>query len=133
MRLLITVILTIIVLDVAMVFYVLYRRYRKKLSPATIKYIRQQWKQIIGQSDHRHAIMDADKLLNYTLSQMGLRGSLGAKLKKSNHLFSKINDVWKAHKVRNNIAHQINYQVSEKVYKKTMLYFKKAFEELDIF
>lgn len=133
MKFLLTVILIIVVLDVLMVVYILYRYSRKKLSPASIQRVREKWKQIIDQPDHRHAILDADKLLDYALSELGLKGNLGSKLKKSPHLFSRVNDVWKAHKIRNNIAHQIDYQVTEPSYKQTMLYFKQAFKDLGIF
>lgn len=133
MKTLLTIILIFIVLDVVMVAYILYRRYHKGLSDEKIKEIKQRWKKIIAQDDRRHAIMDADKLLDYALGQMGMKGNLGSKLKKSDKLFSNINHVWKAHKVRNNIAHQIDYHVSEKTYKQTMLYFKQAFKDLKIF
>ncbi len=133
MKFIVAFILIFVVLDIAIVGYVLYRRYSKKLPAGTVQQIQGQWKQIIAQDDYRHAIMDADKLLDYALSQMGLKGSLGAKLKKSPQLFTSINDVWRAHKVRNNIAHQIDYQVDAKTYKQTMLYFKQAFKDLKIF
>ncbi len=133
MKLVVTVILIFVLADVLMIGYVLYRRFRKGLPEKVVQTIQAQWKEIINQGDHRHAIMDADKLLDYTLSQMGMKGSLGAKLKRAGHLFKSINAVWEAHKVRNNIAHQINYKVDTKLYKKTMLQFKLAFRDLRVF
>lgn len=125
--------LVFIIVDILIVMYVAYKRSRKGLSKSVINEIRNSWKDIIRQKDKRHAVMDADKLLDHTLTQMGLKGSLGAKLKKAPGLFKDINGVWSAHKVRNNIAHQMNYQVSEKVYKYSMLAFKQAFKDLKIF
>jgi 5'-deoxynucleotidase YfbR-like HD superfamily hydrolase len=133
MEIIIAIILVFVIADILIVGYILYRRFRKKISPQIAERIRNDWKRIIKQADHRHAIMDADKLLDYALSQMGFKGSLGAKLKKAPSLFSNINAVWEAHKVRNNIAHKINYRVDEKTYKKTMLQFKQAFKDLKIF
>ena len=78
-------------------------------------------------------VLDADKLLDHVLYLLGYRGNLGAKLKKAAPLFSNVNKVWGAHKVRNNIAHQINFQVNEKMYKDAMLSFKQAFKDLKIF
>lgn len=77
--------------------------------------------------------MDADKLLDHALHLLGYRGNLGNKLKKSGGRFKNINKIWTAHKVRNNIAHQINYQIDEKTYRDTMLTFKQAFMDLKIF
>jgi len=133
MKFIVTIILIFVIADVLIVGYVLFRRYHKKMSRAVIDEIQSEWKKIIRETDHRQAIMEADKLLDYTLTKMGYRGSLGAKLKKAPTLFSNINDVWAAHKVRNNIAHKINYKVDEKTYKATMLKFKQAFRDLKIF
>lgn len=133
MKFIITIILIFVIADVLIVAYVLFKRFRKKLPGQVLEEIRNEWKKLIRNKDYRHAIMEADKLLDYALSKMGYRGSLGGKLKKAPGLFSNINDVWAAHKVRNNIAHKINYKVDEKTYKKTMLQFKQAFKDLKIF
>ena len=119
MKILIAIILAFVIVDLIIVAYVVYRRLRKKIPQKVINEARDSWKKIIKQSDHRHAIMDADNLLDQTLTKLGLKGNLGSKLKKSPHLFKDINGLWTAHKVRNNIAHQINYRVDEKTYKKT--------------
>ncbi len=133
MKIFLALVLVFIIVDVLIVVYVVYRRSRKKMSKRVINEIRNSWKDIIRQKDKRHAVMDADKLLDHTLGHMGYTGSLGAKLKKAPNLFKDINGVWSAHKIRNNIAHQMNYEVSEKVYKNSMLAFKQAFTDLKIF
>lgn len=133
MKFIVTIILIFVVVDVLIVGYVLFRRYHKKMSRAAIDEIQKEWKQIIRETDYRQAILEADKLLDYALKHMGYKGSLGAKLKKAPTLFKNINDVWAAHKIRNNIAHKINYKVDEKTYKATMLKFKQAFKDLKIF
>ncbi|QQR83125.1 hypothetical protein IPJ72_04930 [Candidatus Peregrinibacteria bacterium] len=120
--------------DILMVGYVFFRRRKKKISQAQVEEIKNTWRKIIRQTDMRHAILDADKLLDHALFLKGYRGSLGNKLKKAAPLFKKnINKVWAAHKVRNNIAHQINYQIDEKTYKEAMTSFKQAFIDLKIF
>ena len=133
MKILIAIILAFIIADIIIVTYVLYRRYKKGISKEAIRKIKSTWKDIIRQTDHRHAIMDADKLLDHTLGIMGYRGGLGNKLKKNPHLFKNLNQLWASHKVRNNIAHQINYKVTPKAYKEAMLGFKQAFKDLRIF
>lgn len=133
MKIFLAIVLAFIIADILIVGYVLYRRYRRKISKKVKNEIRSAWKNIIRQSDHHHAVMDADKLLDYALTSYGLKGNLGTKLKKSGHLFKDINGVWAAHKIRNNLAHKINYHVNQKTYKKTMLAFKQAFKDLKIF
>ncbi len=133
MKILLAVLLIFILVDVLIVGYVIVRRWRKKISPKRVEEIRDHWKAIIRNPDHRYAIMEADKLLDLALGEIGYRGNLGAKLKKCPRLFSSLNDVWAAHKVRNNIAHQLHYRVDEGTYKKTMLAFKRAFQDLKIF
>lgn len=133
MKFIVSIILIFVIADVLIVGYVLFRRFHKKMSQSTIDEIQKEWKKIIRETDYRQAILEADKLLDHALMQMGYKGSLGAKLKKAPKLFKNINDVWAAHKVRNNIAHKINYSVDEKTYKATMLQFKQAFKDLKIF
>lgn len=133
MKFFLAIVLAFVIVDILIVVYVIYRRYKRKIPKKVIDEVKDSWKKIIRQSDHKHAIMDADNLLDHTLTQLGLRGNLGTKLKKSPKLFSDINGLWAAHKVRNNIAHQIGYKVDEKTYKRSMLAFKQAFKDLKIF
>lgn len=133
MKLLLTILLVFILLDVLIVIYVVIRRFRKRLSQKKVEAIRKHWKEIIRFSDQRQAILEADKLLDHALTQMGYSGNLGNKLKRTPALFSDLNGLWSAHKIRNNIAHQINYQVDETTYKRAMLDFKQAFKDLKIF
>jgi len=133
MKIFIAVVLLFILVDIAIVAYVIYRRYRKKVPDNVKQSIRKSWKKIIQEADYRHAIMDADKLLDYALMNYGFKGNLGNKLKKSGHMFSNVNQVWAAHKIRNNLAHQIGYEIDKRLYKTTMLAFKQAFKDLKIF
>jgi len=134
MKIFLTILVLFIIVDILIVVYVVYRRAHRRLSEKGIQEIQESWKEIIRQKDMRHALLEADKLLDHALYQLGYRGNLGTKLKKSSALFgSSINRVWAAHKVRNNIAHQMNYQVDEKIYRSAMLAFKEAFKCLKIF
>ncbi|PIZ71669.1 hypothetical protein COY07_04495 [Candidatus Peregrinibacteria bacterium CG_4_10_14_0_2_um_filter_43_11] len=133
MKFFLTILLVFIIVDVAIVAYVIYRRITKKLPKKVVEKIRKTWKEIIRQKDYERAIMEADKLLDFALEKRGMKGSLGAKLKQASSLFSDVSEVWSSHKIRNNIAHQINYKVDQKTYKKAMLGFKRAFKDLKIF
>lgn len=133
MKIFLIILIAFIVVDILIVVYVMYRRIRRKIPEKDKRHIQKTWKEIIRQKDVKHAIMDADKLLDHALYLLGYRGNLGGKLKKAAPHFKKINKVWAAHKIRNNIAHQINYKVDQKTYRTSMLAFKQAFKDLKIF
>ena len=133
MKIIVILVAIFIAIDVLIVLYVIWKRRRHKISKKNLLEIQNAWKTIIRQKDMRHAIMDADKLLDHALYLLGYKGNLGNKLKKATPLFKNINRIWAAHKIRNNIAHQINYQIDEKTYRNTMLAFKQAFMNLKIF
>src|SRR5665811_901993 len=72
-----------------------------------------QWEHVMAlasspiESDWRRAIIEADIMLDNLLMSRGYRGAtLGDKLKTANPLqFTTLDLAWKAHKVRNDIAH----------------------------
>jgi uncharacterized protein YoxC len=133
MKIFLIIVAAFVAADVLIVFYIIWRRTRRKIPEKELDKIRKTWKEIIRRKDVRHAILDADKLLDHALYLKGYKGNLGTKLKKSAPLFRNVNEVWAAHKIRNNIAHQINYHVDQKTYKKSMLAIKQAFKDLKIF
>ncbi|MBP6974595.1 MAG: hypothetical protein KBB54_01490 [Candidatus Pacebacteria bacterium] len=83
-------------------------------------------------SEWRVAILEADILLYDMLSQMGYEGtSIGEILKnvdKAN--FVTLDDAWKAHRIRNIIAHEgANYELSRDEAERTIRLFKRVFDE----
>ncbi|MCF7836560.1 hypothetical protein K9N08_02175 [Candidatus Gracilibacteria bacterium] len=77
-------------------------------------------------------IIEADKLLDFVLEKYGYSGSLGEKLKKAERLFTDKNGVWVAHKMRNKLAHEINYRPSEFEFRLALENFRKALLDLKI-
>lgn len=64
----------------------------------------------------KHAVMEADKLLDYTLSKRGFAGeTLAEKLKKAQRFLSyeNYNQLWSGHKIRNQVAHEHGINFSE--------------------
>jgi hypothetical protein len=60
--------------------------------------------------------MEADKLLDYTLSKRGFAGeTLAEKLKKAQRFLSheNYNQLWSGHKIRNQVAHEHGINFSE--------------------
>ena len=67
-----------------------------------------------GESRFKQAVLDADNLLDLTIKSMGIRGeTMGERLKNAKGKFSQqvYDDLWQAHKLRNEIVHNINYQL----------------------
>jgi hypothetical protein len=60
----------------------------------------------------RDAVSEADKLLDYALKNTSVRGeTMGERLKNSGGRFSDINAIWSAHKVRNALAHEAEFDL----------------------
>jgi hypothetical protein len=83
-------------------------------------------------SDWRLAILEADIILFDMLTQMGLPGKdLGEKLRAADtSFFSTLDDAWRAHKVRNVIAHEgAAYELTFNEARRTIESFRRVFEE----
>jgi len=100
--------------------------------------VRKRWQEIeelmrLGRpSNFQRAVLEADKLLSFVLEKMGHQGSLGEKLKASEDRFSKevYNDVWQAHKIRNLVVHEPNYELMNFQAKEAIEKFKRGLREL---
>lgn len=57
----------------------------------------------------KNALMEADKLLDYVMQAQGFTGeTMGERLKRHGDRFSDLNGVWAAHKLRNQVAHDVH-------------------------
>ena len=121
----------IIIVAVGLGIAVIFLSKRSKLSKKDIKYVESSWRKI-KEMDPQKSVLEADKLLDFILSKMGYKGSLGEKLKASGALFSDINGVWRAHKKRNILAHELEANVSKKEAITLLDIFRKAFSDLGI-
>ena len=76
-------------------------------------------------------ILEADKLLDRALHEMGTQGkTMGDRLKKSSNRFTELNSVWRAHKFRNAIAHDADFEVSYNQAKNILAVYKQALKDL---
>lgn len=85
---------------------------------------------------HRHqAIMQADILLDRALQYRKVSGTtLGERLKTAQTLLSRevLDIAWRAHKVRNRLAHELHMQLSEKEAEQAMADFRRVLKELGV-
>ena len=99
-----------------------------------------QWEQVVllanspQESDWRRAIIEADIMLDNLLIGLGYSGpTLGDKLKGANPLqFTTLDLAWKAHKVRNDIAHGgEQFHLTDRDAKAAIDMYRRVFEEFD--
>ena len=82
-------------------------------------------------TSHNMAVVEADKLLDRAMMEMGVPGrTMGDRLKKVGPHFSQLNSVWYAHKLRNRIAHEHGFQMDYNQAKRALATYKKALKDL---
>ena len=77
------------------------------------------------------SIINADKLLDKAMMEMGVPGkTMGERLKKIPSKFKDINGVWRAHKLRNALAHEPDFEVSYRQASNALVVYKQALKDL---
>lgn len=79
------------------------------------------------------AVVNADKLLDYVLKQKGYRGeTMGERLRSAQDDFSPLvyNSIWQAHKLRNQLVHEVEGNVMSFQVKEAMASYEQALREL---
>lgn len=108
--------------------------------PFGAKKINRAWNKIFRrletgiESEYKLAIIEADNMLDFTLTKMGYPGqTLEERLGKlTKTTLPNIEQIYEAHKVRNNIVHDPDYRLSLDEAKKTLNVYGKAFQDLQI-
>lgn len=76
-------------------------------------------------------IIEADKLLDKAMIEMGMPGkTMGDRLKRTGDRFSNLNGVWRAHKLRNAIAHETDLEITYKQAFNALAIYKQALKDL---
>jgi hypothetical protein len=84
-----------------------------------------------GGNGLRQAVSEADKLLDQAMLQQGAQGdSMADRLRSVQNRFSDRNSVWRAHKVRNALAHEIGYDLVPAQAKEVISDFERALKDL---
>jgi hypothetical protein len=87
-----------------------------------------------GPANYRQSIMEADKLVDLVLKSKVSGETMGERLKNAKHLFSRdtYDKLWTAHKIRNKVAHEADFEGLSSDASLAIRNFEKALKELRI-
>lgn len=126
---------------IALIWLILWlkkRLTRPEMLGLTREQIAERWKQIRVTSQQglmgaKLAIMEADTLLDSGLKSLMMPGeTLGERLKVACYKYPKLQNVWWAHKLRNQIAHEATFQISSRQAMQALDEFEKALKTLNV-
>lgn len=115
------------------------RLFAPKLQGMDRSAIKSRWDEIErltssgGEMNLKMAVMEADKLLDHALKAMAIPGmTLGDRLKFAAYKYPNIRDVWNAHRLRNQLAHEASYYLDPSLARKAIRDFKDALRLLKV-
>lgn len=77
------------------------------------------------------SVLNADTLLDQALKDRGIQGeTMGERMKQMQKTWSNANNVWTAHKLRNQIAHEANVRLDYERTRRTLSAFKQALKDI---
>ena len=101
------------------------------------KHVERRWKEVEkllrgeGEASRKLAVIEADKLLDSVLKGMMMPGdTMGDRLKFATYKFPWINEIWWAHRVRNQLAHESSYHLDFGVASKAVAQFKSTLQKM---
>lgn len=106
-----------------------------QLNPELVK---TKWAEILQMQNHggsgiKNALIEADKLLDYVMISKGFSGeTMGDRLKSGGTRFTNLNGVWAAHKLRNQIAHEVEHDIIPTQLKNAIAILGEAIKELGV-
>lgn len=110
------------------------RRYFNEQDRALIINKWQEIERLMENDRLKEAIFEADKLLDHIFRKLNLRGETFAdRLRSAEKKLSNYQDIWTAHKLRNQLAHEIDREVTTREAKQAIDIFDRAIRRLITF
>lgn len=76
-------------------------------------------------------VLEADKLVDQALRERGFSGAtMGERMKSASQDFSNRNNIWTAHKLRNQIAHEAGFSINYDKARQCLTCYKQALKDL---
>lgn len=131
------VIFLIAICIIAVLLFVVILLTRKSPAALNVAYYRSQWlkvEQVLTRDEkasHQLAVLQADKLLDQAMRHRGISGqTMGERMKNAQNKWSNADAIWGAHKIRNRIAHEPEFQPSFDEARRALGAFKQALKDL---
>ena len=84
-----------------------------------------------NEASYQLAVLNADKLLDHALREKGFKGqTMGDRLKAAKDSLPHRNDIWTAHKLRNQLAHEPDFKVDYNQARKALAVFKAGLKDI---
>lgn len=109
---------------------------RSQFHGMTKQEVQERWKEIDhiakqGRMGAKMAIIEADTLLDAALKSMMMPGdTMADRLKVAKYKYPHISEVWFAHKLRNQLVHETNFEIGDAQARSALHSFKKALQEI---
>ena len=86
-----------------------------------------------NEDSYKQAVIEADKIFDDLLKKNGYQGEdMGGRLKQiTQDQLSNLDEVWQAHKLRNRLVHEPDFQLKEHEARRMIEIYQKAFENLE--
>lgn len=129
-----TVVMFVIVIVVGLILLFVFAKFQPR-RPLKREWYQAKWQTVEAQfadgpSGQALAVVNADKLLDRAMQDKGYAGqTMGERLKKHPNSFADINAIWRAHKLRNRIAHD-HSQVYEAECRSALTTFRQGLKDL---
>lgn len=131
----------LVFIALALLFFVSLKVPRQKKSnqiSISKEFVSNKWNEINlmmsqgGPANYKQAIFEADTLVDAVLRSKVPGETMGERLKKARNLFSKTtyNELWTAHKIRNKLAHEADFEGLSSEARLAVKNFEKALREL---
>ena len=117
------VLLLVSALSIAFVWWRMRRRVLTGFSRARVV---RAWDHVELLESSMQKVLEADKVLDLALTILGVKGSIGEKLKIVGPRFSNIDAIWRAHKLRNRIAHEPGISIADEEAQGAVRVFREA-------
>lgn len=127
------ILISALVVGIVLLFFI---SKRKNLTEGQRNKVRNKWqelKELEKQGRYKEAIMDADKLFDFVLKTMNIRGdTMGKRLINAEKILDNYNDIWEAHKIRNKLVHEVDFKADSMKTRIVLRAFEKSIEHLKI-
>lgn len=125
------------VLVVAAILFGVLSRHHHGPTTLDVEKYRTKWMAIEQQLNRDEAmtfhlvVLSADSLLDQALKEKGIEGvTMGDRMKQMQRKWSNANNVWTAHKLRNQIAHEPDVRVTYDMTRRALASFKQALKDV---